>query len=418
MMPRGGRGEPLHLPARRLGLRRRLLRLLRHRCAVPVRLEHLQRRGARAERRAHAVRLLLHLRPRRLHAQLRPAPHPDQRVVQVLRRGVLVHEPDGVQQRGAVAARREGPHHLQHVRPERRAAVLLLVPVQEVHERRGEPGAPAALQHPRVVRLEGGARDGHSRKRELPDEELELVVAEQRGEERAAVHERVVLHAPGAVLVVLRTQLVVAQHLVRLADGLELVVGIGVGLVLVRVELAREEVVRLLYLGRGRARGHAQEVVVRRVSHLPRGGAPRLPSEALLDHLPPALARHGHDVLVVLGEPRGLGAHVLLVPRPRGVVPALARHVALHSLGRVAQPPADLVHAHARARHRQRHRAHDARGQALGGAAHAVLAGAHHWCGDQSGSPGKDALHGALHAARRPRQDVLRPARGEEVANL
>jgi hypothetical protein len=68
-----------------------------------------------------------------------------------------------------------------------------------------------------------------------PTSPFHLIAAEEHGEERGGVDERVVLEAILAALVVLLTQTLVAQHLVRLADALELLVRFWIVWILIRV---------------------------------------------------------------------------------------------------------------------------------------------------------------------------------------
>mmetsp|Transcript_26541 Transcript_26541/g.85869 ORF Transcript_26541/g.85869 Transcript_26541/m.85869 type:complete len:300 (-) Transcript_26541:402-1301(-) len=101
---------------------------------------------------------------------------------------------------------------------------------------------------------------------ELPHELLELFRAEDHVEKGRRIHE-VFVEVLLASLVVLRPRRGVRQHLVRRADLLKTLRGLGVVRVLIRMTLQRELVVGLLDLAVRRRRFHSQEVVVLRVLH-------------------------------------------------------------------------------------------------------------------------------------------------------
>ena len=118
--------------------------------------------------------------------------------------------------------------------------------------------------------VHGVARLGllhHRRELELADEVVKLFGSEEHRVERARVDKLVVVQPVQPAQVVPRARVLIRQHLVGLAQLLELFVGLRVVEILVGVHLARLGQVRALDLRARRVGLHAEHIVEARVLH-------------------------------------------------------------------------------------------------------------------------------------------------------
>ena len=258
------------LPLSHRSLRRGLVAAALRRLCLGVRRSHRgyhpHPRPQRVKLRLHALAHLLHARVVGAKAQVRPRAHPAHRVRLILQRLLLVHEPYRVEHDVPVARGDEVIGHPPNVPLERFDLRIVRVRVDVSLKNRREldrqpPHAPL-LQQPALVL--GQIRPRRRERRELQPahETLHLVAAEEHREKSAGVDEGVVLEAVLAPLVVLFAQRLVAEHLIRLADALKLLVRLRVVGILIRVKFPGEEVIRALDLRGGGGWGDLEGVVV------------------------------------------------------------------------------------------------------------------------------------------------------------
>mmetsp|Transcript_43378 Transcript_43378/g.135895 ORF Transcript_43378/g.135895 Transcript_43378/m.135895 type:complete len:733 (-) Transcript_43378:388-2586(-) len=388
-----------------------VLRLLLRRCLLLLRgLLHGDLLAEGRDAGAEGANLVAHDVALLPHGLVVPAEAQAGLAADLLLAREIVAEADDVEQAQAELVGDEVEAHEAHVR-----LVVLVghvavhVHPEHLHGLVGAAQLPLELLELLLLRPHGLLLH-HRGDLELAHERLEGLRAEDHGEEGLAVHEvHVLVEAVLAGGVVLLPQLVVAEHLVGVAHLLELLVRVGVVRVLVRVQLERELVVRLLDGALGRVGLHAEHVVVLAGMHLLVLAALALAlREAHLRARRGALLRE--DLVDVHGlDGLGLLLQVVAHVGARAVVPLLARAARRHRRRRVHGALGHLLHGHGRAHERHAHGGDEPDAEALGEAHGALLARAHHGRRHEHGRAGRHALHDVPGAAEEPVTEVPRP---------